>query len=652
MKTRGAAAFCFVLELGVPVAFVLLMCLPRMLVSDHDVPAVFHRVAPLESLAWSRKPPSARARGSSSRRARPRRAPSPAAGSRSSAAPTCGKTPGDSRWHRRQTKKKTFLITLSSRVSRSRSRLRRRSTWTSPPSSPGRGRSSVSERFEAVGPIRPSSGESLSLVLDPEITRTCLADPIACADLAASVVRLRADPPIALDSPLFAPPAELRASFCAASCVDEAACRRRVLDEFLVGVDTAEDAQALALGEVRRLEGDLASGPRWTPAMAVVSLPPDDVLRAPRARRVEYVIRVNASDTPTGASGPKWAQEKLVRWVVGEDDKWREYWTYVNVQRAFDQALLSLALSGRDEAFANGDVSASGDASASASLPLPRGVRLDVRVKAYPFPAYSTNLGSTYAAVFFGLAFVFAFVIAAASMCQSVVLEKELRLREGLELMGASRRAYWGSWFTTSYASLALVSFLVAAIGSYPFKHTDWTVTFAFLCVWSAQLVCFCFFLSACFRDAKVAAVAGALAYVLTWTPGVAAAAAAPDGSSAWLACTALMPASGVYMWGWAVAILENAQRGARVGHAVPQPARRRRGLRRRLRDLLGRGRARGRARQRARVRRARVGGGRRRPSRPPRPRGRGFFFRVDDPEARRLTPNPYPGEKTRGSAS
>ena len=45
-------------------------------------------------------------------------------------------------------------------------------------------------------------------------------------------------------------------------------------------------------------------------------------------------------------------------------------------------------------------------------------------MKAYPFPAYSTSLRSTYAAVFFGLAFVFAFVIAAASMCQGVVLEK------------------------------------------------------------------------------------------------------------------------------------------------------------------------------------------------------------------------------------
>ena len=566
VKTRGAAAFCFVLELGVPVAFVLLMCLPRMLVSDHDVPAVFHRVAPLESLAWSRKPPSARAaRLIFSPRTPAARAVAEAAGVTLVCGPDVREDTGRFAVAPQTDEEEDILNNpvFASFAQQVAAAAALDVDLAAVLAGTG-GRSSVSERFEAVGPIRPSSGESLSLVLDPEITRTCLADPIACADLAASVVRLRADPPIALDSPLFAPPAELRASFCAASCVDEAACRRRVLDEFLVGVDTAEDAQALALGEVRRLEGDLASGPRWTPAMAVVSLPPDDVLRAPRARRVEYVIRVNASDTPTGASGPKWAQEKLVRWVVGEDDKWREYWTYVNVQRAFDQALLSLALSGRDEAFANGDVSASGDASASASLPLPRGVRLDVRVKAYPFPAYSTNLGSTYAAVFFGLAFVFAFVIAAASMCQSVVLEKELRLREGLELMGASRRAYWGSWFTTSYASLALVSFLVAAIGSYPFKHTDWTVTFAFLCVWSAQLVCFCFFLSACFRDAKVAAVAGALAYVLTWTPGVAAAAAAPDGSSAWLACTALMPASGVYMWGWAVAILENAQRGAR----------------------------------------------------------------------------------------
>ena len=417
----------------------------------------------------------------------------------------------------------------------------------------------------SVGP-NPSGGGSLDVFtnsIDPDLMQSCVADPVACASSAASAVRLRPDPPIALDSPLFAAPAKLRAEFCVASCVDDATCRRRVLDEFLLGVDTAEEAEALALGRSANVSAKMF--PRQ-PAMAVVSLPPD---LAPRARRVEYVIRVNASDTPTGASGPAWAEEKLVRWVVGEDDKWREYWTYVNVQRAFDQALLSLALA-RDEdpdAFSfsgRSDAFFSEGTETETTLPLPRGARLDVRVKSYPFPAYSTNLGSTYAAVFFGLAFVFAFVVAAASMCQSVVLEKELRLREGMEIMGMSRSAYWGSWFTTSYASLLLVSFLVSAIGSYPFKHTDWTVTFIFLAVWSAQLTAFCFFLSACFRDAKVAAVAGALFYVLTWTPGIAAAASTPEGSSLWLACTAMMPASGVYMWGWAVAILENAQRGAR----------------------------------------------------------------------------------------
>ena len=548
LKTRGAALACFVLELCVPVAFVLLMCLPRLLVRDHEQPAVFHRVAPLESLAWSRKPPSARAaRLIFSPRTPAARAVAEAAGVTLVCGPDITEDTGRFTVAAAGTTDSSeFFASFAQQAAAAAALdvdLAAVLAETGGSSNP----------MGSMGPS-PSGGASLgfdTFGIDPNIMQTCVSDPVACADAAASAVRLRPDPPIAPDSPLFAPPAELRAEFCAASCVDDAACRRRVLDEFLVGVDTAEEAEALALGRPEA-RGDL---PRQ-PAMAVVSLPPD---LAPGARRVEYVIRVNASDTPTGASGPAWAEQKLVRWVVGEDDKWREYWTYVNVQRAFDQALISLALARDEDAFRNAS-----DDSEETSLPLPRGARLDVRVKSYPFPAYATNLGSTYAAVFFGLAFVFAFVIAAASTCQSVVLEKELRLREGMELMGASRLAYWGSWFTTSFASLALVSFLVAVIGSYPFKHTDWTVTFAFLCVWSAQLVAFCFFLSACFRDAKVAAVAGALAYVLTWTPGVAAAAARPEGSSAWLASTALMPASGVYMWGWAVAILENAQRGAR----------------------------------------------------------------------------------------
>ena len=62
--------------------------------------------------------------------------------------------------------------------------------------------------------------------------------------------------------------------------------------------------------------------------------------------------------------------------------------------------------------------------------------------------------------------------------------------------------------------------------------------------------------------DGKIASVVGSLCYILTWTPGVAVVSASSEGSTMWLTSTFLMPASGVYMWGWAVAILENAQTG------------------------------------------------------------------------------------------
>jgi hypothetical protein len=61
--------------------------------------------------------------------------------------------------------------------------------------------------------------------------------------------------------------------------------------------------------------------------------------------------------------------------------------------------------------------------------------------------------------------------------------------------------------------------------------------------------------------------MAASLLYILTWAPGVAAVASTPMGSNAWLGSCIMMPASGVYMWGWAVSILENAQEGVQWGN-------------------------------------------------------------------------------------
>jgi hypothetical protein len=52
LKTRGAMLCCSVLEVLVPIAFIALMCLPRLLISDEHFGVTLHRPVPLSSLSW------------------------------------------------------------------------------------------------------------------------------------------------------------------------------------------------------------------------------------------------------------------------------------------------------------------------------------------------------------------------------------------------------------------------------------------------------------------------------------------------------------------------------------------------------------------------------------------------------------------------
>jgi len=507
LRTRGAALWCSLLELVVPLAFIALMCLPRLLIADEDRAATFHRSAPLDALSWSGRLP-ADGSGAYELVYSPSSSEEARAVARAAALDlACGDVDA---------------VHPSSNA------------FTELPNGFD-ARNFTVGTFALAGALRdadPSFMQRAALasavVIDLGAVAAvgdferCRGDPRSCAE---RFVTPRAGG-VNLTSPLLLPPGVLRARFCEPPCASDPSCVAPLVDAFLIPAETAETAEAYA----RRRAASGGPG-----VMAVVNLPAN-ITRG--AREVTYAIRVNATDVPTGAEGARWSSEKFQRWVVGENELWKKYWTYANVQRAFDQAIMSRTTD--------------------------RNVRLSVSVKAFPFPAYATNLGSTFAAVFFGLVFVFAFVITVVVVVRSVAEERELRLREGMRIMGLSERAYWASWFVTSYAPLLLVSFLVAAAGAFPFRHTDWTVTFAFLALWTAQLVAFCFALVPLFASNAVAAVGSALVYVLTWIPGVAAVASEPMGSSAWTYSCAMMPAACIYQWGWIVSILENAKEGAR----------------------------------------------------------------------------------------
>ena len=95
---------------------------------------------------------------------------------------------------------------------------------------------------------------------------------------------------------------------------------------------------------------------------------------------------------------------------------------------------------------------------------------LSSSVKQYPYGAYATNLGASFAALFFGLVFVFAFLTTVVLILKSLVMEKELRIREGMLIMGLRGRTYWFSWFVTHYSTLTIVATLMALVGIYPVR--------------------------------------------------------------------------------------------------------------------------------------------------------------------------------------
>ena len=71
--------------------------------------------------------------------------------------------------------------------------------------------------------------------------------------------------------------------------------------------------------------------------------------------------------------------------------------------------------------------------------------------KPFPWPAVEIDLGAGAAALAFNLLLVYAFLAPTRSVVAAVVREKELRLREGMRILGLKDPAYWASWTITHF---------------------------------------------------------------------------------------------------------------------------------------------------------------------------------------------------------
>jgi hypothetical protein len=106
------------------------------------------------------------------------------------------------------------------------------------------------------------------------------------------------------------------------------------------------------------------------------------------------------------------------------------------------------------------------------------------------------------------------------AVVSTIVREKELRLREGMRMLGLGETAYWGSWAATHWATLAASGLLCALAGTYPFQHTSLAIMVAFFWLFAAALVAFSYCLSTLFSSSRVAGTATQLLYALSMMPG------------------------------------------------------------------------------------------------------------------------------------
>jgi ABC-type multidrug transport system ATPase subunit len=257
---------------------------------------------------------------------------------------------------------------------------------------------------------------------------------------------------------------------------------------------------------------------------------------------VSYTLGTNTTGYGSNAEDAERTKELLAnRWQAeAQNVDWKDYMTFARVQNAVDGAIVD-----EKDAIDSSEYS----------------VRLDVSVKPFPWLGYDYNLGGIIAAAVFSIIGALAFMSNVVIIMKSVVVEKELRLREGMQMMGMSTNTYWLSWFFTHLVTAMCTVVLICLIGMYPFEYTNPFLQFVFYTLWVISIILWNYMLSTVFSRSITASVVGCFVYVISMAPAIAVRITHENGSTGWIA-SCLLPGGTIIMWGHVLSVLELAKEG------------------------------------------------------------------------------------------
>uniref|UniRef100_A0AAQ5X6I6 ABC transporter domain-containing protein n=1 Tax=Amphiprion ocellaris TaxID=80972 RepID=A0AAQ5X6I6_AMPOC len=144
---------------------------------------------------------------------------------------------------------------------------------------------------------------------------------------------------------------------------------------------------------------------------------------------------------------------------------------------------------------------------------------LGVFAQQMPYPCYVDDSIGAMLPMFLVLAFMYT----VSMTIKSLVLEKELRLKEVLRAVGFQNGTLWSMFLTSNYffCLFPFIDFILFAQYGKVLQYSDPSVIFVFLLVFCLATVTECFFISVFFSKANLAAACGGLIYFVLYLPHV-----------------------------------------------------------------------------------------------------------------------------------
>ncbi|KAK1339765.1 hypothetical protein QTO34_018321 [Cnephaeus nilssonii] len=150
-------------------------------------------------------------------------------------------------------------------------------------------------------------------------------------------------------------------------------------------------------------------------------------------------------------------------------------------------------------------------------------VPVGIYLQQMPYPCFVDDSFMIILNRCFPIFMVLAWIYSVSMTVKSIVLEKELRLKETLKNQGVSNTVIWCTWFLDSFSIMSMSIFLLTIFIMHGriLHYSNPFILFLFLLAFSAATIMQCFLLSTFFSRASLAAACSGVLYFTLYLPHI-----------------------------------------------------------------------------------------------------------------------------------